>query len=227
MIGCAKRDHWDLVKYIFSSRFTWLMISIGAGIATFQLFFKPHYWEKTIHGLHLQNEIALQDGVPWKLQTQNARAQRIRKLIDLASSDWARGRIIDRARPCLQISLTFSTTYLGRTINVEDSALSVLIGSFTYISQIPLAAVSGTATFRSAYFLGKYEAPIKQYWAYLRRQTMPFGHRRHAYLAYLSYAIFPRISYTEHRTVTYRHAALDRIPWRIVKQRISQRESEV
>ena len=30
------------------------MISIACAIALYQLIFKPHYWEKTVHGLHLK-----------------------------------------------------------------------------------------------------------------------------------------------------------------------------
>lgn len=53
MIGLAKRNQWELV---FSAMFIplyWIMISISGWMALYQLLFKPHYWEKTIHGLHL------------------------------------------------------------------------------------------------------------------------------------------------------------------------------
>jgi len=53
MIGVAKREQWSLMKYIFLIPFYWLMISVAAFIALYQLVFKPHYWEKTVHGLHL------------------------------------------------------------------------------------------------------------------------------------------------------------------------------
>jgi glycosyltransferase XagB len=53
MIGCAKRNQWDLMKYIFFIPFYWLLMSISGSIALYQLLFKPHYWEKTVHGLHL------------------------------------------------------------------------------------------------------------------------------------------------------------------------------
>ncbi len=55
MIGCAKSGHWSLVKYVFLIPIYWLMISYAACIALFQLILKPHYWEKTIHGLHLNH----------------------------------------------------------------------------------------------------------------------------------------------------------------------------
>ncbi|MGI5841169.1 MAG: glycosyltransferase [Patescibacteria group bacterium] len=55
MIGLAKRKYWWLMKYVFLVPFYWLMASVAAGIAFYQLIVKPHYWEKTIHGLHLKD----------------------------------------------------------------------------------------------------------------------------------------------------------------------------
>jgi glycosyltransferase XagB len=53
MIAVAKRKQWDVTKYIFLIPIYWLMMSTAAVIALYQLIFKPHYWEKTIHGFHL------------------------------------------------------------------------------------------------------------------------------------------------------------------------------
>lgn len=53
MIAVAKRKQWDLAKYIFLIPLYWLMMSIAAMIALYQLILKPHYWEKTLHGFHL------------------------------------------------------------------------------------------------------------------------------------------------------------------------------
>ncbi len=53
MIGCMKREQYSLVKYIFFVPLYWLMISIAGFYALFQLILKPHYWEKTTHGLNL------------------------------------------------------------------------------------------------------------------------------------------------------------------------------
>jgi len=53
MIGCAKRGHTQIIKYVFFIPFYWVMASMAAAIAAYQLFVKPHYWEKTHHGLHL------------------------------------------------------------------------------------------------------------------------------------------------------------------------------
>ena len=54
MIGCAKREQWDIIKYAFLVPFYWLAISLAAWKALFQLVTKPHYWEKTVHGFHLE-----------------------------------------------------------------------------------------------------------------------------------------------------------------------------
>ena len=55
MIGAIKKQQWGLIKYIFLVPFYWILISIAGYIALFQLIFKPHYWEKTVHGFHLKN----------------------------------------------------------------------------------------------------------------------------------------------------------------------------
>ncbi len=54
MIALAKKGQWNLIKFVFLIPIYWFMISISAFIALYQLIFKPHYWEKTVHGLHLQ-----------------------------------------------------------------------------------------------------------------------------------------------------------------------------
>lgn len=53
MIACAKRNQWSLVKYVYLIPFYWAMMSYAGVIALYQLIFRPHYWEKTIHGFHL------------------------------------------------------------------------------------------------------------------------------------------------------------------------------
>lgn len=54
MIGVAKRENWPLMKWVYLVPFYWLMVSISGAMALYQLIVKPHYWEKTIHGLHLK-----------------------------------------------------------------------------------------------------------------------------------------------------------------------------
>ena len=54
MIGCVKRGHWGITKYVYLMPFYWFITSIAAYLAFYQLLIKPHYWEKTTHGLHLK-----------------------------------------------------------------------------------------------------------------------------------------------------------------------------
>ena len=51
--GCLKCGQYKLIKWTLLIPFYWMLSSIAAYIALFQLIVKPHYWEKTIHGLHL------------------------------------------------------------------------------------------------------------------------------------------------------------------------------
>jgi cellulose synthase/poly-beta-1,6-N-acetylglucosamine synthase-like glycosyltransferase len=54
MIGCAKKSQWSIIRNLFFVPFYWLLISVAAFIALYQFIVKPHYWEKTIHGLDTQ-----------------------------------------------------------------------------------------------------------------------------------------------------------------------------
>ena len=51
MVGCAKRLQWSIIRYSIFVPFYWVLISCAACVAIYQLIFKPHYWEKTKHGL--------------------------------------------------------------------------------------------------------------------------------------------------------------------------------
>lgn len=53
MVGCAKRHHWPLIKYVFFVPLYWVLGSTAAYIALYELLVKPHYWQKTVHGLNL------------------------------------------------------------------------------------------------------------------------------------------------------------------------------
>ena len=59
MIGCAKREYDDLIKYVIFVPFYWLGMSIAAWRAFGEMITNPHYWSKTKHGLHLNNAKAM------------------------------------------------------------------------------------------------------------------------------------------------------------------------
>ena len=49
--GCMARGYYDLAKYALLTPVYWLMMSIGAYKAFGQIIVRPHYWEKTEHGI--------------------------------------------------------------------------------------------------------------------------------------------------------------------------------
>ncbi len=53
LVGCIKSRKFNIVKWSLTMPFYWAMASVAAYIALYQLIFRPHYWEKTQHGLHL------------------------------------------------------------------------------------------------------------------------------------------------------------------------------
>lgn len=54
MLGASKRDQDELIKFVFIVPMYWLFMSISAWRAVYTLITDPHYWPKTIHGLHLE-----------------------------------------------------------------------------------------------------------------------------------------------------------------------------
>lgn len=63
LIGCAKRGHGDIMKYLFVVPFYWLAMSAAAWLATYKFIYQPFYWSKTKHGLHLKTEPVVVDNV--------------------------------------------------------------------------------------------------------------------------------------------------------------------
>jgi glycosyltransferase XagB len=53
MIACGRKKEWDLMKYVLLIPFYWAMMSYAGAKALYQLILRPHYWEKTVHGVHL------------------------------------------------------------------------------------------------------------------------------------------------------------------------------
>lgn len=53
MLGCSKRKQYGIIKYAFITPFYWLFMSIAATRSVKQIIINPHYWSKTVHGLHL------------------------------------------------------------------------------------------------------------------------------------------------------------------------------
>jgi cellulose synthase/poly-beta-1,6-N-acetylglucosamine synthase-like glycosyltransferase len=56
LLGSARRGNRDLIKYGLLAPLYWLMMSVAAAKGLWQLIVNPHYWEKTVHGLHLPHQ---------------------------------------------------------------------------------------------------------------------------------------------------------------------------
>jgi hypothetical protein len=54
MIGCYRKKEFALCKYALIIPLYWVGMSIAAWKALYETFYKPYYWSKTKHGLHLE-----------------------------------------------------------------------------------------------------------------------------------------------------------------------------
>jgi cellulose synthase/poly-beta-1,6-N-acetylglucosamine synthase-like glycosyltransferase len=57
IMGCVKTGQWNLIRYVYLIPLYWVLISVAGFLAFYQLIFKPFYWEKTVHGLHLKKNL--------------------------------------------------------------------------------------------------------------------------------------------------------------------------
>lgn len=176
MIGVAKRGQWELVKYVAFIPLYWLMISISAAMAVFQFIVKPYYWEKTIHGLHLNSALAKKEKDMLRRTTAKSRAAKIQHFADIVLTPQSINKGVLVISSLIGNVLNFLyNAYLGRHASLEDFGVISLIGSFLYVSNVPLSALSRTITHRSAYLFGQFGHPVKEFWAYMRRKTYAYA----------------------------------------------------
>jgi glycosyltransferase involved in cell wall biosynthesis/cellulose synthase/poly-beta-1,6-N-acetylglucosamine synthase-like glycosyltransferase/O-antigen/teichoic acid export membrane protein len=174
MIGAAKRGQWNLIKFVFLVPIYWLMASISATIAFYQLIFKPHYWEKTIHGLHLEKETTenlVEEIIPEILPFPERIKNRLRGLVG-EKRLLVGGSILILSNFLSNIINFVFNTYLGRQLTFEDYGEISLFTSFLVIASIPLGALSVTVSHKVAYLFGKYTKEKAK--GYLE-QTLPFA----------------------------------------------------
>ena len=55
LVGVYRRNKFSVVKYCILSPIYWMLLAIATARAFIQFIFKPHSWEKTVHGNHLKN----------------------------------------------------------------------------------------------------------------------------------------------------------------------------
>ena len=54
LAGAVMRGYDDLTPYTLLVPVYWLLMSVAGYVALYELIVKPHYWQKTEHGLHLE-----------------------------------------------------------------------------------------------------------------------------------------------------------------------------
>ncbi len=170
MIGCAKKGQYSLIKYIYLIPLYWLMASFAAVLAIYQLIFKPHYWEKTVHGFHLDKKQEQQSiAFPYNLR---------HKLIGIIAGKktYIGGMAIVVASMVANILNFIFNAFLGRVLDFKDFALIGLLGAFVSFSSVLLNAFTTTANFRSGFLIGKYgENAGFSFWQYLQKKAFIFS----------------------------------------------------
>lgn len=153
MIGCAKREQWSIIKYVFLVPAYWLLVSLSAVIALWQLFVKPHFWEKTHHGLHLQK-------IPKKTRLASAWQTAGQYLTNfsqrLIPKKWSAlifsGEGIMVGAMLLSNFFNFLfNVFLGRALTFENLGLVTLVNTLWSVAAIFIGAFSSTVNHRSAY----------------------------------------------------------------------------
>jgi len=169
MIGVAKKGQWSLMKFVLFIPLYWLLISVAATVGLFQLIFKPHYWEKTVHGLHLIQKENVHpktlDAVISRLETSNEKAE---KKVESKVA----GVVLIFATLTAYVLNFLTNLYLGKTTSIEQFSLVSLMGSFFFISVIFLGPLASTMAHQSAYMHGKFGEVAVEFWKKIKKTTM-------------------------------------------------------
>ncbi|EKD64421.1 MAG: hypothetical protein ACD_50C00390G0001, partial [uncultured bacterium] len=178
MVGCAKRNQWHLVKYVLLVPFYWLMISIAGAIALYQLIFRPHYWEKTVHGFHLQKaKTSLAEITVATLEREQQILpipvyRRFANLI-LSKKAYIGGASLIVASVVANFLNFAFNAYLGRVLDLANFGLVSLVSSFLYFTQIPYSAIGSTVNYRSGFLEGRFGTQDAQaFWAWVRKRSL-------------------------------------------------------
>jgi cellulose synthase/poly-beta-1,6-N-acetylglucosamine synthase-like glycosyltransferase/glycosyltransferase involved in cell wall biosynthesis len=174
MVGTAKHGQYQLIKYVFLVPIYWFFTSIAAIVAFWQLLTKPHYWEKTIHGL-----IKDENKILFKLEFVGLKEfgfSSLNKIKNFSKSSLGGGAFLIFSSMFGNVMNFLYNAYLGRNLELEDFGLLSLVGSFMFLSQVPLSALSRTVTHRSAFLMGKYGTVIKSFWRLLRSKSIKISY---------------------------------------------------
>jgi cellulose synthase/poly-beta-1,6-N-acetylglucosamine synthase-like glycosyltransferase/glycosyltransferase involved in cell wall biosynthesis/O-antigen/teichoic acid export membrane protein len=181
MVGCVKREQWHLIKFALLIPFYWILISIAGFISLYQLIFKPHYWEKTVHGLHLKLQKKIKQAVV-ETEEMQAGVQFPKWFkVQLGSRMSRKSHYFGGSFLILSLIVAnglnlFFNLYIGRSLGLTDLALVSLINSLLYLSTIPTNALTSAVNYRTGYLFGKYgEQTTRLFWRKIRTYTVSFA----------------------------------------------------
>lgn len=158
MVGVLKREQYGLIKYIFFIPVYWLMISVAGFYAFYQLLFKPHYWEKTTHGLNIKKQkkdyvADVAEGFEKEVTVipNTSRPAFYRNV----SSNHIFGMFLIGGMAAGSVFNFLYNAYLGRVLPLENFALIGLLSSLLSIFWIAAGILGKTVTLQASYLIGK------------------------------------------------------------------------
>ncbi|MDP3888538.1 MAG: glycosyltransferase, partial [bacterium] len=176
MIGAAKKGQWNLMKFVFLVPVYWFFISIAALIALYQLIFKPHYWEKTIHGFHLKpsEDLVVDLAIETEKKEGFVFPKKLREKLALAfaGKHSAAGAIVMANLLANILNFAYSA-YLGRVLTFEDFALIGLVNGLISLVAVIFGSLGTTMTHRTGYLMGRFgENAAIAFWAKTREKAL-------------------------------------------------------
>lgn len=192
MIGVAKREHWGVMKFVFLVPIYWLAVSVAACIALKQLITNPHYWEKTLHGLHLQkksidkvlekNTADVLPVVTAETLQKRSYSPNISNLANRLTTRMKKQHLYIGGALLIAISMVNNllnfgfNAYLGQKLPLTEFGILSLTTSFLYMANIPFGALSTTVNERIGFLSGRYgEDRSLAIWDYLKNYTRNWG----------------------------------------------------
>ncbi len=146
MMGCAKRGYNDIIKYAFLVPFYWLAMSAAAWQAAYEVVVKPHYWAKTVHGLHLGGTMKGAQSTEQKKEEQKKNSTR-----EFLTS--SAGLLVLSSVVANVLNFLFNA-YLGHTLSLEDFGTVTILNTFAYVLALFTSALSTTTTHVISYLEG-------------------------------------------------------------------------
>jgi cellulose synthase/poly-beta-1,6-N-acetylglucosamine synthase-like glycosyltransferase/glycosyltransferase involved in cell wall biosynthesis/O-antigen/teichoic acid export membrane protein len=156
MIGCAKRGHYSVIKYVYLVPVYWFMASFASLIALYQLIVKPYYWEKTNHGLLKNQKTAEDSAISTPVHEPSATAVRVRRAFSYFSpSMWTGGTILVFALTLANFLNFLFNAFLGRALTLTQFAAVTLVSTIWSLVSLLTSAVSTTMNQKSAFLTGQ------------------------------------------------------------------------